>query len=57
MKRVYTKPQFIVCELDNESLLMANSNTIPGGGEIDMGGRAPLDAPNCRHNDWDDYEK
>ena len=55
MKRVYTKPQFIVCELDNESLLMANS--IPGGGEVDLGGRAPLDAPNCRHNVWDDYEK
>ena len=55
MKREYTKPQFFVCELDNESLLMANS--IPGGGEIDMGGRAPLDAPSLRHNLWDDYEK
>ena len=55
MKQEYTKPQFIVCELDNESLLMANS--IPGGGEIDLGGRAPLDAPNYRNNLWDNYEK
>jgi hypothetical protein len=55
MKREYSKPQFIVSELDNESLLMANS--IPGGGEIDMGGRAPLDAPSLRNNLWDDYEK
>ena len=57
MKQEYIKPQFIVCELDNESLLMANSNPIPGGGEIDMGGRAPIDAPSLRHNLWDDYEK
>ena len=56
MKQEYIKPQFIVCELDNESLLMANS-TIPGGGEVEVGGRAPLDAPSPRHNLWDYYEK
>jgi len=44
----------MVYEISIEGQLLANS--IPGGGEVDFGGRGPLDAAQRRNNGWDDYE-
>lgn len=54
MKRTYEQPKVEVHELLTENLLIVNS--IPGGGEIGIGGRGTLDAPAGRNSDWDNYE-
>lgn len=55
MKKQYVQPKAIVFELEPDGLVMGNS--IPGGGEIEIGGRGPFDAPQRRSNGWEDYEK
>lgn len=54
MKQVYVQPKVEVYEISAMGQMMANS--VPGGGEIDLGGRGPVDAPTRRNNGWDDYE-
>lgn len=55
MKKQYVQPKAVVFELETDGLVMDNS--IPGGGEIDMGGRGSFDAPSYRTKLWDEYEK
>lgn len=54
MKKQYVQPKAEVFELALDGLVMGNS--IPGGGEIEIGGRGPFDAPQRRTSSWDDYE-
>ncbi len=57
MKKVYFHPGIEVYDLSSADLVMTGSSTVPGGGEIPIGGPVILDAaPYRRDTDWDAYE-
>lgn len=54
MKKPYIQPKAEVFELALDGLVMDNS--IPGGGEIGIGGTGGFDAPSYRSKLWNDSE-
>ncbi|MBP5715983.1 MAG: hypothetical protein J6W69_02580 [Bacteroidales bacterium] len=53
MRRAYKKPAIEVYEISTEGVI---ANSIPGGGEIPIGGVGTADAARRRDIDWDIYE-
>lgn len=54
MKKQYIQPTAEVFELALDGLVMDNS--IPSGGEIEIGGTGAFDASQRRNNSWNEYE-
>ena len=54
MKKQYIQPACLVCEIEAQSLI---ATSIPGGGEVPIGGGGHPDAPRFRNTLWSDYEE
>ena len=54
MKKQYTQPVCYICDIEVQTII---ATSIPGGGEIPIGGGGHPDAARYRNTLWNDYEQ
>ena len=54
MKKQYTQPVCYICDIEVQTII---ATSIPGGGEIPIGGGGLPDAARYRNTLWNDYEQ